>query len=166
MAFQVLNYAGAPPITQVDTSAKVPLGTRVKGKDATYGEAEFIYLLGVTSQVVGNLVTFNATTFQTALSANTAGTGSAFAVAMAATTATKKYGWYQVTGLATIKKTNVSWEPQKAVYQSATTGRVMDTVASGKQVAGAVSANLTTVTTTTSTILVMLNAPHNTGVII
>lgn len=166
MAYSIYSLAGCQPIATVKTSATIPLGTIVQGRDPTYGGAEFIYLKGVTSTVVGSMVTYNATTYQTALSPNTAGTGNAFAFAMAATTATEKYGWYQISGLAVAKKTNVSWEPQKAVYQSGTTGRVMDTVASGKQVVGAFSANLTTVTTTTSTIVLQINRPHNTGVII
>lgn len=167
MAFHITTpVAGYPGITAVDVSAKIPLGTIVTAVDPTYGEGEFIYLKGVTSTVVGAMVTYAATTHQTALSPDTAGIGSSFAFAMAATTATAKYGWYQIEGLTVAKKTNVSWEPQKAVYQSGTTGRVMDTVASGKQVAGARSANLATVTTTTSTVVLMINRPHNTGVII
>ena len=174
----VTPQAGMPAITEHSTPATVevvgsttitnklcPLGTIVRAVDETYGEGEFIRLLGVGSTVVGSMVTWSATTFQTALSPNTAGTGSSFAWAMAATVA-GEHGWYQISGLVVAKKTNVTWEPQKPVYQSATTGRVMDTAASGKQVVGAQSANLTTVTSTTSTIVLQVNRPHNTGVII
>ena len=165
MAYAIHDLAGAQPIANTETTQKHPLGTRVKATDPTYGQGEFVYLLGVASTVVGSMVVWDATTHQTTLSPNTAGIGSSFAFAMSANVASQ-YGWYQVAGLAVAKKTNVSWEPQKAVYQSATTGRVMDTVASGKQVAGARSANLTTTTSTTSTIVLQINHPHNTGVII
>lgn len=165
MTYAVSNLAGAQPIALNSTVQKHVLGTMVRANDPTYGEGEFIYLLGAANTTIGLMVTYSATTYQTVLSPDTAGIGNAFAFAMAATVASE-YGWYQISGLAVAKKTNVSWEPQKAVYQSATTGRVMDTVASGKQVAGARSANLTTVTTTTSTIVLQINRPHNTGVII
>lgn len=165
MAYSVHTLAGAQPIANTETVQKHTLGTLVRASDPIFGEGEFIYLLGAANTVVGLMVTYSATTYQTVLSPNTAGIGNSFAWAMAANVAAQ-YGWYQVSGLVVAKKTNVSWEPQKAVYQSATAGRVMDTVASGKQVAGAFSANLTTVTTTTSTIVLQVNRPHNTGVII
>lgn len=165
MTYAVHSLPGAQPVADTSTTQAHALGTRVKATDPTYGEGEFIYLLGVASTVVGSMVTWDATTHQTALSPDTAGIGSSFAIAMSANVAAQ-YGWYQIAGLAVVKKTNVAWEPQKAVYQSATTGRVMDTVASGKQVAGARSANLATVVTSTSTIILQINHPHNTGVII
>lgn len=165
MAYAPFTSAGLQAIATNSATQIHPLGTICRAVDPTYGEGEFIYLLGVASTVVGSMVTWNATTYQTALSADSAGTGAPFAFAMSANVA-GEYGWYQIGGLAVAKKTNVSWEPQKAVYQSATTGRVMDTVASGKQVAGARSANLATVTTTTSTVVLQINRPHNTGVII
>lgn len=165
MAYAPHTQAGLQAIATNSTTQLHPLGTICRAVDPTYGEGEFIYLLGVAATVVGSMVTWNATTYQTALSADTAGTGASCGFAMSANVASE-YGWYQIGGLAVAKKTNVSWEPQKAVYQSATTGRVMDTVASGKQVAGARSANLATVTTTTSTVVLQINRPHNTGVII
>lgn len=167
MAFLITTaVAGNQSIANNSTTQEHPLGKVVTAHDpTTYGEGEFIYLLGVASTVVGSMVTYDATTFQTALSPDTAGTGHPVAFAMAATVASE-YGWYQIGGLAVAKKTNVSWEPQKAVYQSATTGRVMDTVASQKQIIGARSANLTTVTTTTSTVVLQINRPHVTPIVI
>ena len=159
-----------PGYANVGTATTIPtpplaLGQIVQAIDSTYGSGEFILLLGVTSTVVGSMVTYNATTYQTALSANTAGTGAPFAFAMAACT-TGLYGWYQIAGLAVAKKTAVAVSPQVAIYQSGTTGRVMATIASGKQIAGARTANLASVTATTSTVVLLINRPHNTGVII
>lgn len=184
MAYTICNpQAGWMPITATDAGVIPPNnfntgstttipnppmypGMIVTAQDPTYGTGEFILLKGVSSLTVGLMVTYSATTFVTTLSPNTAGIGNSFAWAMSANTDNTAWSWFQIGGLVVAKKTNVSWEPQKAVYQSATTGRVMDTVASGKQVVGAFSANLTTVTATTSTIVLQVNRPHNTGVII
>ena len=142
-------------VTMANGSSAIPtppstLGMVVRAFDPTYGEGEFIMLVGVDSTVVGSLVSYNATTYQTALSANTAAL----------------FGWYQIGGLAVIKKTAVAVNPQVAVYQSATTGRIMATQASGKQILGARAANLTSVTSTVSTVIVSINRPHKQGQIL
>jgi hypothetical protein len=139
-----------------------PLGKIVRAYDATLGEGEFIYLLGVANTAVGNTVTYNATTFQTTLSPNTANNVDPVAVAMSANVA-GQYGWYQIAGLATVLKTAVQVLPGAKMYQSATAGRWMSTSASGKEVLGARAANLTTVTSTTSTIVVLINRPSMQG---
>jgi hypothetical protein len=166
MAYSITdNVIGTQPIANSESTAQHVLGTVVRAKDPTYGEGEFIYLLGVDSTVVGSLVTYAPSTYQTALCPNTAALAQPVAVAMSANTSAK-YGWYQIGGVAVVKKTNVSWEPNKVVYISGTAGRVMDTAASGKQILGARSANVATVTTTTSTILVSINRPHAQGQVI
>ena len=141
------------------TQGEIPLGTIVKAKDPTYGEGEFIYLLGVASTVVGSLVKYNATTYQTALVTNTANQDVPVAVAMSANVA-GQYGWYQISGLATVKKTAVTVTPQVTVFLSSTAGRVKVVASAGLQVVGARSANLTTVTSTTSTVVLCINRPH------
>ena len=138
------------------------LGQVVRAFDPTYGEGEFIMLVGVASTVVGSLVSYNATTYQTALSADTVSLAGPVAVAMSACTA-GLFGWYQIGGLAVIKKTAVAVSPQVAIFQSATIGRVMATAAAGKQLLGARTANLTSVTSTTSTVIVSINRPHKQG---
>jgi len=154
-------------VTMANGTSAIPtppntLGQVVRAFDPTYGEGEFIMLLGVASTVVGSLVTYNATTYQTTLSANTANQATPVAVAMAANTA-GLFGWYQIGGLAVIKKTAVATNAQVAVYQSATAGRIMATAASGKQILGARSANLATVASTVSTVIVSINRPHLQG---
>lgn len=170
------NRIGMPPIASTDSGTTMPnsatvvptppttLGMVARAYDPTYGEGEFILLLGVASTVVGSLVSYNATTYQTALAANTANLAGPVAVAMAATTA-GLFGWYQIGGLAVIKKTAVAVSPQVAIYQSATAGRIMPTAASGKQILGARAANLTSVTSTTSTVIVSINRPHKQGAV-
>src|SRR5205085_262824 len=101
---------GMQRIDQTDTTQNHPLGTTVRGVDSVNGEGEFIYLLGVASTVVGSLVKWNATTFQTALVANTANQAVPVAVAMSANVA-GQYGWYQIGGNAVLKKTAVTVAP-------------------------------------------------------
>ena len=156
-------------VTMANGSSAIPtppntLGQVCRAFDPTYGEGEFIMLLGVASTVVGSLVTYNATTYQTTLSANTANQATPVAVAMAANTA-GLFGWYQIGGLAVVKKTAVATNSQVAVYQSATAGRIMATAASGKQILGARSANLATVASTVSTVIVSINRPHLQGAV-
>jgi len=156
-------------VTMANGTSAIPtppgtLGQVVRAFDPTYGEGEFIMLVGVASTVVGSLVTYNATTYQTTLSANTANQATPVAVAMAANTA-GLFGWYQIGGLAVVKKTAVATNAQVAVYQSATAGRIMATAASGKQVLGARSANLATVASTVSTVIVSINRPHLQGAV-
>ena len=156
-------------VTMANGTSAIPtppntLGQVVRAFDPTYGEGEFIMLVGVASTVVGSLVTYNASTYQTVLSANTANQATPVAVAMAANTA-GLFGWYQIGGLAVVKKTAVATNAQVAVYQSATVGRIMATAASGKQVLGARSANLATVAATVSTVIVSINRPHLQGAV-
>jgi len=139
-----------------------PLGTIIRAYDATLGEGEFIYLLGVANTAVGNTVTYDATTYQTTLSPSTANNVGPVAVAMSANVA-GQYGWYQITGLATVLKTAVQVLPGAKIYQSGTAGRWMPTSASGKEIIGARAANLATVTSTTSTIVVLINRPSGQG---
>jgi hypothetical protein len=171
------NQAGLPAITDhaipatvetvgstVITNKLVPLGTVVRAVDPTYGEGEFIRLIGVASTVVGSLVKYNATTHQTALLSVTNGKnkGVPVAVAMSACVA-NEHGWYQISGLAVIKKTTVAVTPQVPIFISATDGRLKVLASAGQQVLGAQTANLATVVTTTSTVVVAINRPHTQG---
>jgi len=172
----VENRSGMLPVAATDSgyttangTSAIPttpatLGMVARAFDPTYGEGEFIMLLGVASTVIGSVVSYNTTTYQTALSANTANLAGPIAVAMSANTAAL-FGWYQIGGLAVIKKTAVAVAVGVAIYQSATVGRIMPTAASGKQILGARSANLTSVTSTTSTVIVSINRPHKQGAV-
>jgi hypothetical protein len=130
-----------------------------------YGAGEFIYLKGVGSTVVGSLVTYDPLNGTTTLAPNTANLNNPLAVAMAASIAST-YAWYQVTGVALIKKTAVAIAPGVAVYLSGTAGRIRGTVATGKQVVNARSVNAATVAAGTSTIAVLIQRPHAQGQII
>lgn len=164
MAYTIYTLAGMQPIENTETTQKHPLGTLVRGVDPTYGEGEFIYLLGVGSTVVGMVVKYNATTYQTALLTVTNGKnkGVPVAVAMSANVASQ-YGWYQINGNAVVKKTTVAVTPQVPIFISATDGRIKVLASAGQQILGAQTANLTTIVTTTSTVVVTINRPFTQG---
>lgn len=156
---------GGQQIAVTSTVQNHPLGTIVKGVDPTLGEGEFIYLLGVANTVVGLAMTYNATTYQTVILADTANLSRPIAWPMSINVASQ-YGWYQIGGLVKALKTAVKADPAvnaNRIYISATTGRVMQTSAAGKCIMGAARANLTTVTSTTSLVTLLVNRPHAQG---
>lgn len=152
-------------IEDTDTTQNLALGTIALAEDTTYGAGEFIYLLGVASTVIGSLVSYNALTGATTLIANTANQGGPVAVAMSANVALG-YGWYMITGAAVMKKTAVAVSPGVKIFISATAGRIMPTAASGKSILGARTANATTVTSTTSTVVVTISRPSAIGSVV
>lgn len=163
MAYIVTNNElGWQPIGLNSATQNHPLGQEVDAYDQSLGGGRFKYLLGVASTVVGSVVKYNATTWQTALITNTANQAVPLAVAMSANLA-GQFGWYQIAGNAVIKKTAVVVLPQVPVFLSATAGRVKVLASAGLEVLGARSANLTTVTTTTSTVTVTIDRPFAQG---
>ncbi len=164
--YSVEPQSGIQAITDHVTTAQHGLGKVMRAKDDStsgQGEGEFIYLLGVTGTTAGKMVTYNATTFQTALTANTANLNAPIAIAMSACVGSE-YGWYQIGGYAVVSKvTGVTVTPQVALYQSSTTGSVTSLAASGKQFRGMKSANLTTVASATTTVAVIIDRPQQYG---
>jgi hypothetical protein len=159
------NRLGLQPIEVTSTVQNHTEGTIIRGVDSTtYGGGEFIYLKGVVSTVVGNLVSYDPVAHTTTLTANTANLNQPVAVAMSANVASQ-WGWYQIEGAAVIKKTAVKVSPSVPVYQSGTTGRVMSTAASGKQLMNARSINAATVLSATSTITVLIDRPFLQGAV-
>lgn len=154
---------GIQPIATTSTTQNHPLGTIVRATDSTYGEGEFVYLKGITSTVVGSLVSYNQVTGVTTLSPTSAANNAfPLAVAMSANV-DSQYGWYQIGGAAVIKKTAVKINPSVKLYLSGTAGRVMSTSSSGRTVLGAISANAATVASATSTVVVEIDRPHAQG---
>ena len=170
-----------PPISSTDAGAASPvetsnglstlyptapaqLGLIVQAVDPTYGTGEFMLLVGVASTVAGDVVIYDTTTYQTALLTVTNGKnkGVPVAVAMAACTA-GLYGWYQVSGNAVIRKTAVAVSPSVPIYISATAGWIKSLTSTGQQIVGAQSANLATIVTSTSTVVVTIARPHTEG---
>lgn len=156
---------GVQPITFTSSVKNHPLGKIVKAYDSTtsgQGEGEFIYLLGAANTLAGLVYSYNATTFQTTVLPSTANLGTPIAIAMSANVASQ-YGWYQIEGNAVVLKSAVQVLGQAKVYISGTSGRLMPTSASGKQILGAKFANLASVTSTTSTVNVLISRPTTQG---
>jgi hypothetical protein len=161
MAYAVHGMAGAQPIANTETTQKHVLGTIVRATDPTYGEGEFIYLLGVASTAVGSIVTYDASTYQTVLSAVGGNIPRPIAVAMSANVAAQ-YGWYQISGVAVCKKTCTISLAAGAAVGVLTTGLIAGT-GSGKEISGAVVAAVASATAGRTTVSVMLNRPRKQG---
>jgi len=159
----VSPYNAATGSTTTTPTPPLAVGMIVKGIDPTYGGGEFILLCGVASNTVGSLVTYNQVTGITTLAPNTANLAQPLAVSMSANVTTTKWSWYQIDGVAVIKKTATKVNPNVAVFLSATAGRIMATAASGKQLLAARSNNAATIASATSTVTVLINRVHAQG---
>lgn len=128
--------SGGQPIEDTSTTQKHAIGTRVLAYDPVQGEGEFIYLKGLASTAVGDVVVFNqytgVTTRATTRSKGLVG------VAMSANVA-NQFGWYQIRGLAIVNSTSAAADA--SVYSSATAGTVLNTVVAGDIVYGATFAS-------------------------
>jgi hypothetical protein len=155
------TFQGVVDFTNIDTSANrvVTVGLIVRGVDTASSKSggEFIYLPGVASNTVGSLVTYNPLSISTTtLAASTVDQGVPLAVSMSANITTSSYSWYQITGVATIKKSAVKVSPNSKMFIG-TTGRVTAAIASGKTVLPSISVNAATVASATSTVQVFIN---------
>lgn len=132
MAYSV-NYVpqmapiGIQGISETSTVQNHPLGFRTRAYDASYGEGEFIYLLGLANTAIGSVVTYAADDFSTALlAANAIGP---VAVAMSANVA-DQYGWYQIYGKG-VAKVLAAFADNANCYATATAGSIDDAVVAG-----------------------------------
>jgi hypothetical protein len=178
MAYTIVNppNSGFIPIANIDiglttaygSSTLYPtppakIGAIVQAVDPTLGQGEFIFLYGVASLAVGSLVSYNGLTGLTTLAPNTADIGSPLAVSMSANTSTTLGSWFQISGVAVIKKTAIKISPSVKIYVSATAGSVTSTAATGTGVWNAVTVNAATVASATGTVQVQINRPMNEG---
>lgn len=125
-------YIGAQDIATTETVQKHPIGTSVRAVDPTYGEGEFIYLKGVASTIVGDLVVYDQ--YANTTTRAVAGSRGPAAVSMSANIA-GQFGWYQVKGAAVVKAGTVAADGN--VYLTATAGSIDDAVVVGDKVDGA-----------------------------
>lgn len=143
------------------------LGAIALAYDPTYGEGEFIYLLGVASTVIGSVVTYDGATagkptWQTALAPATANLDQPLAVAMSANVA-GQYGWYQVSGSAVVATNGTLAAGPGPVYLSGA-GQVSSTAVAGKQVMNARNETATG-TPSAGLAVVKINRPFAQGAI-
>lgn len=161
MTYAVHTLAGAQAIANTSTVAAHALGTIARATDPTYGEGEFIYLLGVASTVVGSIVTYDPTTYLTTLSAVGGNIPRAVAVSMSANVASQ-YGWYQISGQAVCAKTCTISLAAGAAVGVLTTGLIAGT-GSGKEIQGACVAAVASATAGRTTVKVMIQRPTKQG---
>ncbi len=158
------NRLGQTHIDSVDDSAIVPVGTIVRAVDPTYGEGEFVYLLGVVNTIVGSIVTWHDADTSlglTALSTTVVDSGEPLAVAMAATVA-GKYGWYQISGIAVLGKANsLSMAPG---LDFAVAAGLVIAAATTNRVRGANTAITASASALVITIPCLINRPSGPGV--
>lgn len=118
-------------IDATSTTLENPLGTRVTARHADYGDAEFIYLLGVASTEESSFVTFDeayATTLTVADAKGRVG------IAMSANVASQ-YGWYCIYGRVP-GSVKASFADNGICYLSSTAGHVDDADVAGDKVEG------------------------------
>jgi hypothetical protein len=177
MAYTIISpFIGVLPIGNVDSgvlsaintsnggttyipSPPLQLGLIVRATDPTYGGGEFILLTGNTGVAVGTVVQYDASTFvptvPTAAALNKS--GEPLAVSMSANTSTTNWSWYQISGTAVVKKTTVKFTNKQAVGFIST--GVVGKNASGVQIIGARTANVSSVASATTTVLVTISRP-------
>lgn len=132
--FPISERIGAAPITDVSTTQKHAFGYRIRARDATLGECEFVYVKGVGSGAAGLLATYVPNTGVTALiGARTKGLLGWF---MATLDATTKFGWLCVRGIAEAAVAGAV-VAGSTVYLTGTAGKVDDAVVAGDIVYGA-----------------------------
>ena len=153
--------AGTQAISGTDTVQNHPLGTIVRANDPTYGDGEFIYLLGVASTTVGSVVTYDASTYQTVLSAVGGNIPRAVAISMSANVASS-YGWYQISGQAVVAKTATVSLAAGAAVGVLTIGLIAGT-GTGQEINGAVVAAVASNTAGRVTVKVMIARPTKQG---
>jgi len=176
---QFAGVAGYTPVANTDpgfttangTALAIPtppasLGMTIQGTDPTYGTGEFICLLGVAGTVVGSLVIWDATTYQTTLCPSTANLARPVAVAMSASLA-GVFGWYQIAGSAVVLKSSGSphnIQPNVAVGVFST-GKIASTgsAGNGKEILGARYTAAATAASAATTCVIVINQPHLEG---
>lgn len=132
------------------------LGSIRRAADATLGGGEFIYLKGVVNTIVGSGVTYDDS-FQTALASIALNTPRPVAIAMSANGATG-YGWYQISGVATVAKANTT-SFAKAAALGITSGLAV-AAATGLELIGALVAVVASAKSDVTTVKVMVNRPN------
>lgn len=133
---------GMQPISEVSTTQKHPLGTRVMCVDRgsnSNGEGEFIYVKGVSSGALGAWVGINADDYTTTL-ATANGVYPLIGIMMSVLDATTDYGWCQISGKA-VGLALAAFADDGDVYLTGTAGSVDDADVAGDYVSGAKGAS-------------------------
>jgi hypothetical protein len=123
---------GAQPINEVSTTQQHPLGTILRAVDRgsnANGEAEFLYVKGVTNGATGSWVGINQDDGGTTLAVAN-GIYPLVGILMADLDASTDYGWAQISGKA-VGKALAAFADNGNVYLTATAGSVDDAAVAG-----------------------------------
>ncbi len=177
MAYTIVNpQLGFLPLTAIDAGVTtsggtsggtviptppLQLGRIIEANDPVYGTGEFILLPGVTGTVVGSVVTYNSTSYTTALAPAGTNLPQPIAVSMAANASSSTWSWYQISGIAVAAKNAVTASLVAGTAVGVVTAGVLNNTATGAEVQGALVA--ATATATAATVQVVLNRPHMQG---
>lgn len=168
------NVAGTQAWATVSSTQLHPLGTVRRFQDSTaasgtQGGIEAIYLQGVANTRTGMLVTYNTRDGSTTLvPTSNKNKGWPIAVATCANNTTGSWAWYQIGGVAIVRKDAADFGTAASVYaSSANAGYITPFAASGSGAAllGAITVNSASVASTTSTIYVEIDRPHLQGAV-
>lgn len=143
--------ASPTPITTIDTTQKLPLGTRWSTGGKTY-----VYAKGVASNTAGSWVKFDENFLCALLAADMVGP---VGISMSAFLASQ-YGWVQIYGVNTQAKTDTI-AADVALYIDGTSGRADDAVVTGDLILGATSETADT----TNVATVFLSFPFVTNIL-
>lgn len=166
---QIANTdAGITPPNQLTTIPTPPayLGQQVRAFDPSFGEGEFILLAGVAGTAIGALVIYDSATYLTTLCPSTANLARPVAVAMSANVATTTFGWYQISGSATVlKQTTHQIAANLAVGVSSSAGKIVasSSAGNGKEIQGARKTTTGTAASASTTCVIVINRPHMQG---
>jgi len=159
--FRTDGFIGGQNIADTSTTLNHALGTIVTAQDPTYGGGEFIYLLGVGSTVVGSVVTYHPSTYQTALCPVGNALSKPIAIAMSANVASS-YGWYQISGLALASKADTICCVAGAGIAVKTIGLISKS-GTGTEIQGGVCSATGSAKTGVITVLISINRSHMQG---
>lgn len=159
--FPIENRIIPQNIADTSTVQLLPIGTIVRARDTTFGEGEFIYLVGVGSTAVGSLVTYNTVSGTTALAPIGSAKPQPIAIAMSANIASQ-WGWYQISGIAVCKKQCTVCLVAGVAVGVLSAGLIAGT-ASLKEIQGALVAVTASAAAGRTTVQVVINRPHMQG---
>lgn len=169
---------GYQPISEISTTRKHKLGTRVKIVDngnGYAGEAIYVAFKASTAVAAGIVMTWDTTagvsggapfTPVAAVAATEKGVGGPVFVNLTAvsSSASVQYGWVLIEGIAPTLKTAVKVLASSVLTLSATAGRIYITSSGANQIVGARVVE-SSVTTTTSLVNVFYNRAHLQGAV-
>lgn len=126
------NFLLPQNITDVSTTKKCPLGTRVQASHATYGVGEFIYVKGVANGADGSVVLLAPDDWSISLAtANDKGKIGVLRAALVANT----FGWAQIYGKG-YAKVLAGFADNGDCYLTSTAGSVDDADVAGDFIRG------------------------------